>query len=219
MAIANLSASPRSSAPLRETPEKSTAQKGWVNCFYRYYKGKKLGPYYVRKWKVGRNVHKEYIKPADVERVKAQCQAYREMQRERKANRKRVSTFIDNWDYLGRMLNRYDTNKPVYPQHEAYIIRLHEEGMYITGRPRTRRHVKRHLAKIGGEEMIVTTTFELDGTTKVFMAPLKINNPFDRLKEIFDQVVAEVFDGKKRPGRPRKQRNQWLRPHEPITDY
>ncbi len=50
MTTAKPSASARSSAPEftptktgRETPEKPASKRGWVNPYYRYYKGKKLG--------------------------------------------------------------------------------------------------------------------------------------------------------------------------------
>jgi hypothetical protein len=165
-----MTATQTSPQPATEQPSNQATQKGWVNTYYRYYKGKKLGPYYVRRWKVGNKLHREYVKPADVERVKAECQANRE-------GRRRINRMLDNFNFLGQMLNRYDAGKLVTPAMEDYIRRIHHEGIYITGRPQMRRKVTRTLAKVGGEEMLVTTIFELDGTTKVFMVPFLVNLP------------------------------------------
>lgn len=102
--------------------------RGCVITCYRQYKGKKLGPYYFRKWKVGRKVFKKYIKPADVEKVQAACQ-------NTKQRRKEINRFLDNADWLRRMCERYDRGKEATPEQETYIQRLHREGMHITGRP------------------------------------------------------------------------------------
>lgn len=112
--------------------------KGWVNCFYRRYKGKRLGPYYVRRWKVGRKTYKQYIKPQDYEKVRAQCEAHRKRQKERREGDKRTQNLLDNWDFLGRMLTQADKGKRVRQDQEDYIRRLHHEGMFITGRPNYR---------------------------------------------------------------------------------
>jgi len=118
----------------RQTPNASPLQ-GWVVCSYRTYKGKKLGPYYFRKWKVAYRTHKQYIKPEDVERVKAACQVYREQQKQIKEGDRRCRIFIENWDFLGKMCLRYQKGKKVTKEQEEYILRLHKEGMHITGRP------------------------------------------------------------------------------------
>jgi len=133
---------PTSQTPLQPKTQnqKSATQKGWVSTYYRHYKGKKLGPYYVRRWKVGRKIHREYIKPQDVERVKAECQAYRE-------GRRNISRMLDNFNFLGNMLNRYDAGKVVTAAMENYIRRIHNEGIYITGRPQMRRKVTREMSK------------------------------------------------------------------------
>ena len=187
-------------------------KRGHVNVFYRYYKGKKLGPYYVRRWKIGRKLFKEYIKPKDVERVKAECKAFKE-------GRKAVSVFLDNVEFLGNCLNRYDRGKIVTPAMEDYIRRIWNEGPYITGKPQMRRKVTREIVTVDGEQMIKKTVFELDGTTKVFMVPFLINHlrkrakpwrgTFENLKDMFmdiwDSVHGETQSQNNGP-------NGWLRP-------
>ena len=115
--------------------QKSAILKGWVVATYRTYNGKKLGPYYFRKWKVGCRTRKQYIKPQDVERVKAACQAHRERKKQLVEGGRRCAIFIDNADFLGRMCLRYDKGKEVTTEQEEYIVRLTQEGMHITGRP------------------------------------------------------------------------------------
>jgi hypothetical protein len=110
-------------------------KKGWVTASYRHYKGKKLGPYYFRKWKLGRKTYKQYIKPEDVERVKAACQANRDRRKTLQAGGKKYGAFVDNFRFLGRMNRRFDHHKGVRKDQAEYIVRLHTEGMYITGRP------------------------------------------------------------------------------------
>jgi hypothetical protein len=91
------------------------AKRGHVKVFSCYYKGKKLGPYYVRRWKIGKKLFKEYLKPKDVERVKPECQAHRE-------GRKRVSNLLSNFEFLRNGLNRYDSGRVVTPAMEDYNL-------------------------------------------------------------------------------------------------
>ena len=80
--------------------------RGWINCYYRTYKGKRPGPYYVRRLKVGKKLFKEYVKADQVEKIRAECQAHRE-------GRKRISRFLNNVEFLGNCLNRYDSGEVV----------------------------------------------------------------------------------------------------------
>ena len=168
---------------------------GWVNGYFRHYNGKKLGPYYVRRWKVGRRVFKEYIKPKDVERVKAQCLAHRERQLKKKAAGRDIVKFIANYNFIGKMLDRWDKGKVVSPIMEAYLLRIHNEGMHITGRPSLRRKVTRTIIEIGGKKYIVKTVFEFDGTTKAFMVPFFTNHfldPFEAMLKLANDAWHAV---------------------------
>ena len=189
----NASATPRYSAPPRETPKNPPGEplRGWVAQYFRRYKGRKLGPYYVRRWKVGNKLRKEYIKPQDVERVRAECLAYREASQRKREGARKCNTFIDNYSFLGRMMNKYEKGKEPTRLEGEYILRLEREGMYITGKPRTRRKITRRYATIDGKPMIVTTVFELDGTTKVFMVPF-VTNIAEYLREIAKNAWESV---------------------------
>jgi len=206
------------SNPLSLNPNPAP-KRGHVNKFYRHYKGKKLGPYYVRRWKINGRLHKEYIKPKDVERVKAECQAHRQKQKE-------ISNFLTNFNFLGNCLNRYDTGKIVTQAMEAYIRRIYHEGPYISGKPQMRRKVTRELVTVDGKQMIKKTVLELDGTTNVFMVPFLANRlkpsifqdvlagNFDRLtsfvEEIWEEVHGKRPDADRGPSGPLS--NAWLQP-------
>src|SRR5262249_58383300 len=97
--------------PAIKQPSNPATQRGWLNTFYRYHKGKKLGPYFVRRWKVGGKIHRQYIKPEDVEKVRAQCAAHRTEQKRRKEHNKQLNILLDNFNFLGAMMNRYDARQ------------------------------------------------------------------------------------------------------------
>ena len=40
--------------------------------------GKRYGPYYFRFWREGGRLHKQYVKPDEVDAVRAACQRHRE---------------------------------------------------------------------------------------------------------------------------------------------
>ena len=203
---------------------------GWINCFYRYYKGKRLGPYYVRRWKVNGKLHREYIKPDQLEQAKAECQAHRERQQRKREGERQGWNALHNWVFLGRMLTRLDAGKEITRDQAAYILRIEREGILITGRPWCRRRIKRHVALVNGERLIVTTIFELDGTTKTFMAPMKINrekimadlfrNPFEEFKQWFLGLKDRAKEQQRPQERPP---NVWLQQafesRSLITDY
>jgi len=163
------------------------SKKGWINTFYRHHNGKKLGPYFVRRWKHNGRLHKEYIKPKDVARVKAECDSYRSERKRRQEVAKRELIYLDNHIFLARMNERFDKGKDIPAPHANWIVRLHKDGCYTPGRPRLRRRIVRRFAGVDGEEKMVTTIYEVDGTTRAFMVPLITRNYLDRLG---DQIIA-----------------------------
>ena len=165
------------------THDSQPTKKGWIATYYRHYKGKRLGPYYVRRWKQGGKVHKEYIKAENVERVRNECDAHRRERIRKQVAGRREVTFLKNFIFNSKMYFRLEQNKPIAPVHADWIVRLHQDGMYTEGRPPMRRRIVRSYALINGEERIVTTVYELDGTTRVFMVPLFTNQYFKRLKQ------------------------------------
>jgi hypothetical protein len=174
-------------------PTNPPSLKGWVNSFYRHYRGKKLGPYHVRRWKVGRKLYKEYIKPQDVERVKAACQAHREKQRSKSEGARRTNNFVSNFAFMAKMLLLWEKGKDSTPAQYRYLQRIDEEGMFITGWPGTRRRITRRLVTIAGKRFIVNTVFELDGTTKVFMVPFVVVNPVAERKNFFENLKQTLL--------------------------
>ena len=129
------------SPPTSPNAERTTPNaplKGWITTSYRTYKGKRLGPYHYRKWKVGRRTFKQYIKPADLEKTKAACQQNREEALLKRVEGRRWTRFVDNFDFLGRMNDKFDRNEEPREDQKHYIARLHHQGMFISGRPNYR---------------------------------------------------------------------------------
>ena len=165
-------------------------KQGWVNCFYKTYKGKRLGPYYVRRWKSDGKLYKQYIKPQDVEHVRAECQSYRQSQKEFRESSRLCDRETANFDFLGKMLLRYDTGKIVTAAMEAYIVRIYHEGLQITGRPPMRRKIIRRKLKINGKTLTRNTLFELGGIKNPFMVPLLTKRKEKTSKSLANQFMA-----------------------------
>jgi hypothetical protein len=68
-----------------EFPElKGTVCTQWVRCGRsncRCATGRLHGPYHYRLWRVAGKVRKAYVRPADLDRVRAQCRARQEQRR------------------------------------------------------------------------------------------------------------------------------------------
>src|SRR5579885_3078411 len=177
------------------TQPQPTPPPGHINTFYRTYKGRRLGPYYVRRWKVGAKLHKQYIKPADLERAKAECQAYKEFKKKCRQTTQDLNNMLGNLDYMLRMCKWEDEGR-LRPVDYAFMRRLKQEGFKIPGRPPTRRRVTRHIAQVGDKTYIVKTVFELDGTTKTFMVPFSVNRitmPIDEAIESLRAFALEAW--------------------------
>lgn len=110
----NMSTTESSNQATKNRPKK----KGWINCFYRTYKGKKLGPYFVRRWKVGRKLYKEYIKSEDLEQAKQEAADYKEKRKRQSATTRRLNNNIANLAYMVRMVAWEDQGR-VRPQDHA----------------------------------------------------------------------------------------------------
>jgi hypothetical protein len=123
-------------APAPDVP--TTSLKGWVNTFYRHYRGKKLGPYHVRRWKENGHLHKQYIKPADVEKVRAQCQAHRDKTNYQRSLLKEFKTFKGNWNYYFRILKRLE-KRDIALEHKTHLLKVHKQGFFVPNRPPLRR--------------------------------------------------------------------------------
>jgi hypothetical protein len=178
-----------------QTPALLKPLRGWVTTFHVTQNGQRRGPYHVRRWKERGRLHKQYIKPADVERVKAACQIHREKQQARRQGARRVNNYISNADFLYKMLMRWETGKIVTKAMEAYIWRLCKtEDMYVDDRPPLRRRIIRSIATHNGQTVIVKTVLELDGTSKTFMVPLEINYIKNSASDFFDRLKRELLE-------------------------
>ena len=110
---------------------------GWISKTYVHYKGKKLGPYYVRHGKVNGKLKTQYIKPKDLERTRAACQAHREYKQLQLANTSKLYTIIANINYLNRMAKRSEKSE-LSPQDKAHLDRIASLGPSAPNRPKLR---------------------------------------------------------------------------------
>ena len=95
--------------------QKSAMTRGWIQTTYRHYKGKKLGPYYVRRWKEGKRIFKEYIKFEDLERIRAECDAYRRQKEQGRMHGRWVTNVAGNLNYAAPYFSALD------PENESII--------------------------------------------------------------------------------------------------
>lgn len=65
---------------------------GKPNC--RCARGELHGPYHYRRWRSGGIHHKEYVRPQYLDRTKAACRAWSDLQAQLRENRRRVAEIV-----------------------------------------------------------------------------------------------------------------------------
>ena len=129
---------PINSSPPPPVQPSSPPLPGWVSTIYITQAGNRRGPYYVRKWKKKGKTHREYIKPQDLERVRAACKAHREIQARKRLKIREFNIGVDNFNFLCRMGIALDKG-PIHFIHAAHIIRIHQQGITTLHRPKLRK--------------------------------------------------------------------------------
>src|SRR5579885_1106370 len=120
-----MKASVQTSNPITENL--ATPLPGWVATFFVNYHGRRIGPYYSRNWKRNGKLHKQYIKPSDVEKVRARCQAFRDQRSRQREITLNFSVTFDNLNYMTRMIKRLK-NGPLRDVDYSHIARLEQNG-------------------------------------------------------------------------------------------
>ena len=113
--------------------------RGWISKEFVTYNGRKLGPYFVRRWKVGGKLRREYVKFEDLERITAACQANRDKRKRQAETTRKLDNLIGNLNFLEKKANRLDRGIPLTDEDRAFIERIEKEGYEISGRPSLRR--------------------------------------------------------------------------------
>jgi len=108
-------------------------QKGYVAEYYTTYKGRRLGPYYVRHYTVHGKRKKQYIKKENVERVRAACQAHRESKSRGRQIARNLDNIIGNLNWLDRMAKRLDKGA-IKPEDHAFVEQIKRHGIATPGR-------------------------------------------------------------------------------------
>ena len=65
---------------------------GRSNC--RCARGELHGPYHYRRWRSGGTHHKEYVRSQDLDRTRAACRAWSDLQAQLRENRRRVAKIM-----------------------------------------------------------------------------------------------------------------------------
>jgi len=124
---------------------------GWIDTFYRTYKGKRLGPYHVRKWRVGKSIRRQYIKAKDLEAIKAACQANKESRKHKVEARHRIVRGVENFNFLSVMMERMERGCHIHTVQKEHIVRIAcrvragDTTIYTHEKPRLRIRVSRPL--------------------------------------------------------------------------
>jgi len=139
---------------------------GWVSKFFVHYNGRKLGPYYARCWKENNKQKREYIKPADLERVREACQRYRDHCKAISKTTRDFSTLTGNLNYVARMAKRI-TRGFLRPEDYIFIEKIQDNGFHTPGRPKLRR-------------AIFASSPEPKAQSQTFMYPLSANPKIQR---------------------------------------
>jgi len=120
--------------PATQKPNnQATPTKGWITKSYISYKGKKLGPYYARTWFEHGKRRKEYIKKQDLARIRAQCEAHREMKIRGRQLASQLATTLGNLNWLERMAKRLDMGA-IRPEDHAFVEQIKRHGITTPGR-------------------------------------------------------------------------------------
>ena len=120
--------------PATQKPtNQATPTKGWITKSYINYKSKKLGPYYARTWFEHGKRRKEYIKKQDLARVRAQCEAHREMKIRGRQIASQLVTTLGNLNWLERMAKRLDMGG-IRPEDHAFVEQIKRHGITTPGR-------------------------------------------------------------------------------------
>jgi hypothetical protein len=111
--------------------------RGWVVAQYANYRGKRLGPYYVRCWKHNGKIKKEYIKSADLEQVRAACQSNRERRQRGVQIAADFYNTVGNLNWLQRMAKRAE-KAALRSEDYEHVQRIELHGFASPGRTKLR---------------------------------------------------------------------------------
>ena len=128
-----------------ESPSTLNAQRsslslpGRVSAFFLNYKGRKLGPYYVRRWKEKGKAKKQYIQHEDLEQVQAACLRYQQDRNIKKARNLEVNNLIKNMAFMWHMKIRVKKGARLRIEDILHLGKIERSGMAISGTPKLRK--------------------------------------------------------------------------------
>jgi hypothetical protein len=114
------------------------ALKGRIAKFFLSYKGKKLGPYYCRRWKENGKTKKEYVSSKDLPRVQAAIDQYRSDRNYKLARNKQCNLLLTNMRFLWTMMQHRIPKKKLRVENLLHIGRIEKMGIYAPDCPKLR---------------------------------------------------------------------------------
>ena len=122
-----------------ENPKSKISLPGRVSAFFLNYKGRKLGPYYVRRWKEKGKAKKQYIKHEDLEQVQAACLRFKQDRNIKKARNLEVNNLIKNMAFMWHMKIRVKKGARLRIEDILHLGKIERSGMAISGAPKLRK--------------------------------------------------------------------------------
>jgi len=190
----------------QQTSNPATPVRGWLTTFFIPYKGKMLGPYYARSWKVNGKLKREYIKAADAERVRKACEEHRAFRKRGVQIARDFNNTTGNINWLQRMAKRRDKGQ-LRPEDYDHVEQIQKEGIAIPGRTKLRTFIR--------PQYLRPDTQNQKG---VFMYPssTKFTNSFkNRLKKEIIRMFDTRFDSETREERHERWRQELSQRPEP----
>ena len=126
---------------------------GWITTFYIKHRGKRLGPYYARMWKKNGKRYREYVKHADLARVRAACERYRQKRERVVQTNKWTRTTCLNLSFLSR-IDRKPKPSSIRQEEFEHVERIAAAGLDVEGRPIQRRRRKRFMGPSDNKQTI-----------------------------------------------------------------
>jgi hypothetical protein len=186
-----------------QQPSNPAILNGYINTYHVLRNGNRFGPYHVRRWKVGRKIHKQYIKPADLEWVRAACEAYKQRRKRMRAKDRELDNLVGNLNYLTKIAKRQDQG-PLTPEDEAHMRRIKEHGFAAPGRPSLRRTLSELLFARYGTRVTTHNS-----------QPQKVMVPFftKRRMNTLKKDIMRMFDARQTPETAAEKWQRWREKH------
>jgi len=167
--------------------------RGWVGEYFVRSGTHRFGPYFARYWKENGKTRKQYIKSADLEKVRAACQAYREIRKAGTRIRGEFNTQSGNLKWLHRMNKRLDKG-PLRDEDWAFMHVMKRNGFNISGRPLLRQPKATRSSERSRIDATASYRDPIPNTQHRTPKGLMVPSVTKRVMNKFQKTVARIND-------------------------